>query len=41
MHEHYLHFFRTEWAAYERAVTDWRALLREDLAGHQKQKRPP
>jgi len=20
---HYLHFFRTEWEAYEQAVTDW------------------
>ncbi|WP_457630820.1 glutamine synthetase family protein [Oceanithermus sp.] len=23
VHEHYLHFFRTEWRAYEEAVTDW------------------
>ena len=22
-HQHYLHFFRTEWKAYEQAVTDW------------------
>ena len=23
VHQHYLHFFRTEWRAYEQAVTDW------------------
>ncbi|ADR37427.1 L-glutamine synthetase [Oceanithermus profundus DSM 14977] len=23
VHRHYLHFFRTEWKAYEQAVTDW------------------